>query len=100
MLREVLRSVEEVADREPAIKISSFLVGKELTRLTGVPHSVQDGIEAQCKAVWPILRGSIARIREKNGVAIFEGVSVLNCLLYGDKEGIVPRAGSRVLSVT
>jgi 2-phosphoglycerate kinase len=95
LIREVLRSNLDHTNNHNIISQSSFLAA---TKLASTNASVADGIKRQCEIMWPALKSAIDRERERRMPVIFEGVSLLASIVYGDS-GYVPTKGLKILFV-
>jgi 2-phosphoglycerate kinase len=97
-LREILRSVPEVVQKHPEITVSSFEAHQALAAKRGTPASVEEGIEAQCVALWPAIKGVLRHSRDKRKTAVLEGADLLASQVFGST-GLARAAADRMLFV-
>jgi 2-phosphoglycerate kinase len=97
-LREILRSVPEFVQAHPEITVSSFQAHRALTGKRRSQATVEEGIEAQCLALWPGLKRVLRHSRDKRKTAILEGADLLASQVFGSA-GLARAAADRVLFV-
>jgi 2-phosphoglycerate kinase len=97
-LREILRSVPEFTQKHPEITVSSFEAHQALAIRRGRTVTVEEGIEAQCVALWAGLKGVLRHSRDKRKTAILEGADLMASQVFGSA-GLARAAADRILFV-